>query len=107
MERGWRWRFHKLRLPGHASLQDRQLFHHLYVHQQRPDWAPKTDPPSSWPAGNLFPSNPDGVDFTQYDNGNGGDYQLLPDSPYKNKGTDGRDLGADIVGLNEALAGVE
>ena len=68
---------------------------------------PKTDPPSSWPAGNLFPSNPDGVDFTQYDNGNGGDYELLPDSPYKNKGTDGRDLGADIVGLNEALAGVE
>jgi hypothetical protein len=36
-----------------------------------------------------------------------GNYQLYPTSPYKNRGTDGRDLGADIVGLNEALKGVE
>jgi hypothetical protein len=69
--------------------------------------SPKAYPPSSWPTGNLFSPDPSQVDFTQYDNGNGGDYQLLPGSPYKNKGTDGRDLGADIVGLNEALAGVE
>jgi hypothetical protein len=32
---------------------------------------------------------------------------LLTSSPYKNKGTDGKDLGADIVGLNQALANVE
>ena len=69
--------------------------------------SPKADPPSSWPAGNLFPPDPSTVEFTQYDNGNGGNYQLLPGSPYKNMGTDGRDLGADIVGLNAALAGVE
>ena len=69
--------------------------------------SPKGAPPSSWPAGNLFPPDPGSVEFTQYDNGNGGDYQLQAGSPYKNKGTDGRDLGADIVGLEAALAGVE
>jgi hypothetical protein len=63
-------------------------------------------PPSSWPAGNMFPPDPSTV-FLQYNDGNGGDYQLQSDSPYKNKGADGRDPGADIVGVNTALAGVE
>lgn len=67
---------------------------------------PSEFPPSSWPAGNLFPSDPSTV-FVHYNNGNGGTYQLPSNSPYKNKGTDGRDLGADIVGLDAALAGVE
>ena len=39
--------------------------------------------------------------------GNGGNYELQSSSPYKNKGTDGKDLGADIVALQAALAGVE
>jgi hypothetical protein len=69
--------------------------------------SPKAYPPSSWPTGNLFASDLNKVDFAQYDDGNGGNYELRPGSPYKNKGTDGKDLGADIVGLNEALAGVE
>ncbi len=69
--------------------------------------SPKAYPPSSWPDGNFFPSDPSQVDFTDYNNGNEGNYLLLPASPYKNKGTDGRDLGADITGLNTALAGVE
>ena len=42
-----------------------------------------------------------------YNNGNGGNYELQSSSPYKNKGTDGKDLGADIVGLNAALANVQ
>jgi hypothetical protein len=63
--------------------------------------------PSMWPANNMFAPTVDDVGFTNFNNGNGGNYELLPDSPYKNKGTDGKDLGADIVGLKEALANVE
>jgi len=47
------------------------------------------------------------VGVVAYDNGNGGNYQLQSNSPYKNAGNDGKDLGADIVGLNAALQGVE
>lgn len=68
---------------------------------------PSAFPPSSWPSGNLFPDTTEAAGFVNYNNGNGGNYALLPSSPYKNKGTDGKDLGADIVGLNAALAGVE
>ena len=63
--------------------------------------------PSKWPANNFFPPTPQYVQFVNYNNGNGGDYQLEPTSPYKNAGSDGKDLGADIVGLQAALAGVE
>ena len=55
----------------------------------------------------MFPATVDHVQFTDYNNGNGGNYQLLSTSPYKNAGTDGKDLGANIVGLNQALAPVE
>jgi hypothetical protein len=68
---------------------------------------PASLPPSSWPKNNMFPQTVSDVDFTDFNNGNGGNYQLLSSSPYKNKGTDGKDLGADIVGLNQALANVE
>jgi len=64
-------------------------------------------PPSSWPANNLFPKTIDDVQFTNYNAGDGGNYELLPASPYKNAGTDGKDLGADIVGLDQALQNVE
>jgi len=69
--------------------------------------SPAQFPPSSWPTGALFVANPNDVGFVQYKNGDGGNYELEPSSPYKNLGTDGLDLGADIVGLNEALANVE
>jgi hypothetical protein len=68
---------------------------------------PSRYPPSSFPTGNMFWADPNSVGFVQYDNGNGGNYELQPGSPYKNMGTDGKDLGADIVGLDEALANVE
>jgi hypothetical protein len=64
-------------------------------------------PPSSWPSGNFFPADANAAGFVQYDNGVDGDYRLLPNSRYKNAGTDGRDLGADIVGLDAVLIGVE
>jgi hypothetical protein len=61
----------------------------------------------SWPSGNFTPANAAAVGFVNYNGGNGGDYTLQSSSPYKNAGTDGKDLGADIVGLNAALANVE
>ena len=69
--------------------------------------APPAFPPSTWPANNLFLQTTNDVAFTNFSNGNGGNYELLSNSPYKNKGTDGKDLGADIAGLNAALANVE
>jgi hypothetical protein len=68
--------------------------------------APAHYPPTIWPTGNMFASNTANVDFAAYNNSNGGNYQLMPGSPYKNMGMDGRDLGADIAGLNAALANV-
>ena len=68
---------------------------------------PPQFPPSTWPTDNMFPKTMDDVGFTNYNNGDGGNYELLPGSPYKNAGTDGKDLGADIVGLNAELANVE
>jgi hypothetical protein len=47
------------------------------------------------------------VQFVNYNGGNGGDYHLQPSSPYKGKGTDGKDLGADVDALRSATAGVE
>jgi hypothetical protein len=60
---------------------------------------------SNYP-GNFYPANASEVGFTNYNNGLGGDYTLTPASPYKNAGTDGKDLGADIAALNAAIAGV-
>lgn len=61
-------------------------------------------PPSVWPKSNLFPSSVAEVGFTNFSNGNGGNYQLLPSSPYKNAGTDGKDLGADIETIQSEIA---
>jgi hypothetical protein len=63
--------------------------------------------PSDWPVGNWFPTTDADVHFVNYKNGNGGDYHLLPSSPYKNAGLDGKDLGADVDAVMNALAGVE
>jgi hypothetical protein len=66
--------------------------------------APKAFPPSMWPADNLFGPTIDDVHFVDYNQGN---YELQPSSPYKNVGTDGKDLGADITGLTAMMANVE
>jgi hypothetical protein len=60
-----------------------------------------------WPSGNYFPPSALSVKFVNYNGGIGGDYHLQATSPYKNKGTDGKDVGADIDALNAAIAGVE
>jgi hypothetical protein len=66
--------------------------------------APSQFPPEKWPSNNLFPETIPFVQFVDYSTSN---YELAPGSPYKNAGTDGKDLGADIVGLNQALQNVE
>lgn len=68
---------------------------------------PANYPPSKWPTGNFFPADPADVEFVNFNHGNGGDYRLLPSSPYKNAGTDGRDLGADIDIIRSQIADVE
>jgi len=62
--------------------------------------------PSTWPNGNMFPATVANVQFVNYNGGNGGDYHLQANSPYKGAGTDGKDLGANITALNTAIAGV-
>jgi hypothetical protein len=64
-------------------------------------------PPSTLPTGNYFPASASTVEFVSYHGGNGGDYHLQSSSQYKNAGTDGKDLGADIDAIESAVAGVE
>jgi hypothetical protein len=63
-------------------------------------------PPSLWPSGNFFPATASAVQFVNYNNGKGGNYQLLSTSPYHNAATDGRDLGADVSTIVSKTAGV-
>ncbi len=68
---------------------------------------PPEFPPSTWPSNNMFPQTVNDVAFMNYNNGNNGNYELQPSSEYKNKGMDGKDLGADVVRLQAAMANVE
>ena len=67
---------------------------------------PAAYPSSKWPAGNYFAANAATVQFVNYNNANGGNYTLQPSSPYKNAGSDGKDLGADISAIQAAISGV-
>jgi hypothetical protein len=68
--------------------------------------SPSAFPPSLWPSGNFFPTTASAVQFVNYNNANGGNYQLMSTSPYRNAGTDGKDLGADVATIQSELAGV-
>ena len=68
--------------------------------------SPKLLPGSPLPARNFEAPNFDSLGLMDFNNGNGGNYQLSPTSPFKNAGTDGKDPGADIEGLQTATAGV-
>jgi hypothetical protein len=68
---------------------------------------PSIDSAAKWPSGNFFPAAAAAVQFVNYNGGNGGDHHLQPSSPYKGKGTDGKDLGADVDAIGSATAGVE
>jgi GT2 family glycosyltransferase len=54
-----------------------------------------------YPGDTFFPRSLDAVRFV---NRAAGDYALAPDSPYRRKGTDGRDLGAAMENLAAARA---
>lgn len=69
--------------------------------------SPSAYPPSAWPASNWFPATANAVLFVNYDNGDGGNYQLLSASPFRNKGTDGKDLGADMETVLSETDGVK
>jgi len=57
---------------------------------------------SSNPSGNFYPAQVSDVGFVDFA---GGNYALSPSSPYRNAGTDGKDLGADFTQLNAAQSG--
>ena len=59
--------------------------------------------PARYPSGNFFPSV--STWLAQFVNQAAGDYRLLSGSPYKNAGTDGLDLGANLTALAAAQAG--
>ena len=61
-------------------------------------------PSSTWPKGQLFTGGANDVGFVNYPRGN---YALTTSSPYWGKGTDGRNIGADVAGLANMIAGVQ
>jgi hypothetical protein len=63
-------------------------------------------PSSSWPAGNVFYSSA-AIDFVHFNEGNGGDYHLLPSSPAIGAATDGANLGANVDQVFQAVSGVQ
>jgi Putative Ig domain len=69
--------------------------------------APTEYSPSKWPAGNWFYSTPQDLDFVNYNNGDGGDYHLLPSSPAKGAASDGGDLGANVDAVLAAISGIQ
>ena len=69
--------------------------------------APSAYGSGSWPPHNFFAKSPGAVKFSNYNDGNGGDYHLQPTSPYKGKATDGKDVGADVDAIHAATAGAE
>ncbi len=58
---------------------------------------------NEYPAGNFFPPTIDDVGFV---NPAAGDYRLAESSPYDDKGTDGKDIGADVATVLSATATV-
>ncbi len=52
-------------------------------------------------------NSPTEIGFVNYQNGNGGDYHLLPSSPAKGAASDGSDLGANVDAVLTAISGVK
>jgi hypothetical protein len=59
-----------------------------------------------WPKNNQSLKSTAEVGFSDYRNGKGGDYQLLPSSKVKLKGADQKDVGADLEAIRKATRDV-
>lgn len=62
--------------------------------------------PSQYPGGNFFYSISQ-IGFVNYNNGNGGNYNLLPSSPAIGAASDGTNLGANVGAVMSAINGIE
>ncbi len=60
----------------------------------------------TWPAGNFAPPSANDVQFAGANAPSGIAYQLLPTSPFAKAGSDGKDLGADMNAIAQAISGV-
>ena len=58
---------------------------------------------AGYPDNNLYPNN---IPVLGFVNANALDFRLLPNSPLRKRGSDGRDVGADVEAINAATAGV-
>ncbi len=67
---------------------------------------PSNAPASAWPAANFYQGTL-ASQFVNFKNGNGGDYHIAGSSPFKNAGTDGKDLGADVDAVLTAVAAAQ
>jgi len=63
-------------------------------------------PDDKWPKDNKTVKSVADVGFSDYKNGNQGNYRLLPHSKSKNAGSDQKDIGADIDAIEQATVGV-
>ncbi|MBV9925927.1 MAG: right-handed parallel beta-helix repeat-containing protein [Acidobacteria bacterium] len=64
----------------------------------QPPTGPFADPESRYPPGNFFPRRWDDVKMVDRA---GGDYRLAPDSPFRHRAADGKDVGCDFDELLE------
>jgi hypothetical protein len=60
-----------------------------------------------WPKGNETPRRAADVGFSNYANGNGGDYHLSSQSKFRHTGADGKDPGADVDAIERATDGAQ
>lgn len=61
---------------------------------------------ANYPIENYFPGPMENLDFQSFNAGIDGDYRLLSGSIFSGKGSDSKDIGADIDSLNLATLGV-
>lgn len=59
-----------------------------------------------WPHGNMSAKDGRGMEFVNFNHGKNGDYRLRQSSRYKLKGGDGKDPGADVNAVLQAISGV-
>jgi hypothetical protein len=60
-----------------------------------------------WPDGNSFPDSQEAIGYINLNGGVDGDYRLSPKSPFKGKGSDGKDPGADVDLVLKYIEGVQ